>query len=48
MTDIKNRFPWLNELDEEEKIAIMEEVKKRLIKVMVVESINPELRLSGY
>ncbi len=48
VTDIKNWFPWLNELDEEEKIAIIEEVKKKLIKVMVVESINPELRLSGY
>ncbi|RUM33194.1 MAG: protein VnfG [Archaeoglobus sp.] len=46
--DVKSRFPWLNELNKAEKRAIMEEVKKKLMEVMVVKSLNPELRLSGY
>jgi len=47
-SDIKNRFPWLNELNKEQIKIIMEQVKERLVEVLILKSQNPELRLSSY
>ncbi len=45
---IKNKFPWLNEIDEAQKKELIERIKEKLIEVMVIKSQNPELRRSGY
>jgi len=47
-TVIKDKFPWLIEMDEERKKAVMEGVKKRLVEVFILKSLNPELRVPGY
>ena len=47
-SDIKNKFPWLNGLDEGQIKAIMKQVKERLIEILIVKSRNPELRISSY
>ena len=48
VSDIKKEFPQVLELGEDEKRELMERVKQKLLEVMVLKSINPELRLSSY
>ncbi len=47
-TVIKDKFHWLIEMDEEQRKAVMEGVKKRLVEVFISKSLNPELRAPGY
>lgn len=48
VSDIKKEFPQLFELGEAERREVIEKVKEKLLEVMVLKSINPELRLSSY
>jgi nitrogenase molybdenum-iron protein alpha chain len=48
VVDLERKFQWLSKTDNEQKKAILESVKKRLIEIAITRSLNAELHHSLY
>jgi len=48
VADLERKFQWLSKTDNEQKKAILESVKKRLIEIAITKSLNAELHHSLY
>ncbi len=46
--ELKEKFKWINELEKQEIIDILNKVKEKLIEVLIEESQNPELKKKSY
>jgi nitrogenase molybdenum-iron protein alpha chain len=48
VADLEKKFQWLSKTDNEQRKAILESVKKRLIEIAITKSLNAELHHSLY
>jgi len=46
--ELKDKFKWINELEEQQIIDILTKVKEKLIDILIEESQNPELKKKKY
>jgi len=46
--EIKDRLPWLDEIDGSELKTVIAGVKEKLLDITVTRSLNAELRVPGY
>lgn len=48
VSEVPNRFPWFNEMDEAQKKAVIDGTKERMLEIVVAKSMNGELRNQNY